>query len=466
LQLLNIHQAAQWINQGELSPFELTQALLRRIERLEPRINAFITLTPELALEQARLAEAELQRGELRGPLHGIPLALKDLYETAGVRTTAGSQFFRDFVPQTDSATVAKLKQAGVIILGKLNMHEIALGLTNENPHFGVCHNPWDLERITGGSSGGSAAALAAGFCLGALGSDTGGSIRVPAALCGVVGLKPTFGRVSLRGVIPLSNRLDHAGPMARCVKDLALLLQAMAGYDPEDPYCQDATVVDYSAQIEGGIKDWRVAFASGRYFQDIDLDVWARVESAARIFADLGASVEMVETPEFEEAAWANSVLVSADAAEFHKERLATRPDLFGADVRQRLSMGAVRPLSEYIQAGRVQAVFRRKMEAMLNRYDLLLLPTTAVPALELGREDAVQRASLLTRFTSPFNLSGIPALSLPCGFVVRDSVELPVGLQIVARPWAEARLLRGAFVYEQATGWHLRYPDFDEQM
>jgi aspartyl-tRNA(Asn)/glutamyl-tRNA(Gln) amidotransferase subunit A len=465
MELLNLtlHEAAKSIAQSNFSPVDLTQACLERIERLDGQLNTFITLTPELALEQARQAEAELRSGKSRGPLHGIPLALKDLYETAGIRTTAGSLFYRDFIPEVDAVAVVRLRQAGAILLGKLNMHEIALGLTNENPHFGFCRNPWNTSRITGGSSGGSGAALAAGLCLGSLGSDTGGSIRVPAALCGVVGLKPTYGRVSLRGVIPLSWNLDHAGPMARCVRDTALILQEIAGYDPDDPTSRDEAVADYLAGLEGGVRGWRIALADGDYFRSVDTGIWPLIEAAAGVFSSLGAHVESLDIPGFEEAAQANSNLVLADAAAFHHERLKNNPLDFGQDVRERLQMGAALALGDYIQARRTQVVFRRKMEALLTDYDLLLLPTVPMAALQIQQTQAVQRARWLTRFTSVFNLTGLPVLSLPCGFLEGEGTRLPVGLQIAARPWAEASLLRGAYAYEQAAGWLAFHPSLD---
>ncbi|HEX9029097.1 MAG TPA: amidase, partial [Anaerolineales bacterium] len=264
---LTITQASELIRKGELSPVDLTQAYLERIASLDPQVNSYITITADQALEQARQAEVEIQRGQDRGPLHGIPLALKDLYETRGVRTTAGSRFFADYVPEADAATVQKLHEAGAVLLGKLNMHEIALGVTNNNPHYGPCRNPWALDRSPGGSSGGSGAALAAGLCLGSLGSDTGGSIRIPASLCGVVGLKPTTGRISGRGLIPLSRNLDHPGPMGRCVRDAALLLETLAGYDPADPYSVNIPVSDYMQTLEGGLKGMRVALASDEFF-------------------------------------------------------------------------------------------------------------------------------------------------------------------------------------------------------
>jgi aspartyl-tRNA(Asn)/glutamyl-tRNA(Gln) amidotransferase subunit A len=455
---LTISQASKEIAARRLSPVELTQACLERVELHDQTLNCFITLTGESALRQAIQAEDEIRQGGWRGALHGIPLALKDLYETSGVRTTAGSRFFSDHVPDTDAFTVQKLKSAGAVLLGKLNMHEVALGVTNDNPHYGACRNPWDTSRVPGGSSGGSAAALAAGLCLGSLGSDTGGSIRIPSSLCGVVGLKPTYGRVSLRGVIPLSWNLDHAGPVARRVRDAAVLLQAVAGFDPADPASQDVAVDDYQAALEDGVRGWRVALAEGEYFAQADGAVLEAVITAARLFEELGAFVEQVELPELMDAAQANGLMVTSDAAAFHRERLQSRPQDFGADVLQRLQNGAAYTSSEYILARRTQSLLRRRLETFFTNYDVLLLPTTPIPAPEIQGADAVQRARLLTRFTAPFNLTGLPAMSLPCGFNVDG---LPIGLQIVAGPWKEAALLRAGYAYEQATDWHKRKPD-----
>ena len=443
-------QAAALLANGEISPVELVQAFLERIQQLEPQLNCFITLTPELALQQARQAEAELRAGEQRGPLHGIPMALKDLFETAGVRTTAGSSFFAEHVPEMDAAVVQKLRAAGAVLLGKLNMHEIALGVTNENPHFGATCNPWDLRCIPGGSSGGSGAALAAGLCLGSLGTDTGGSIRIPASLCGIVGLKPTRGRVSLRGVIPLSWNLDHVGPMARCVRDAALLLGVIAGYDADDPWSLDQPVDDYLDGLEGGVAGWRVALAADEYFTDpavVDAQVWQAVQGAAQAFERLGARVEQVDFPEARQAARANGLMTPSDGAAFHQERMQSNPDGFGTDVLRRLRTGAAYTSTEYILARKTQAQLRHAFCQFFNHYDLLLTPTTPVPALVRGSEDAVARARLLTRFTAPFNLTGLPALSVPCG-LTREG--LPVGLQLVGPPWSEQRLLRAGFAFE----------------
>lgn len=459
---LSLAQAAEWIRQRRLSPLELTQAHLERIQRVDAQINSYITVTAEAALQQARRAEQELQRGETvtghpLGPLHGVPLALKDLYETQGVRTTVGAKFFKDHIPVADAVAVVQLKAAGAILLGKTNLHEIALGLTNVNPHFGACHNPWALERVSGGSSGGSAAALAARLCLGALGTDTGGSIRVPAALCGVVGLKPTHGRVSLRGVIPLSWNLDHAGPMARGVLDVAMLLQVIAGYDADDPYSVDALVEDYCIGVRQGVQGWRIALADDDYFSRTAPEVLQVIQAAAQTFESLGARVEPTSFPDIHAAALANGMMVVSDAAAFHASRLLESPQDFGADVLQRLQSGAALPLKEYIQARRTQALLRRQFARFFERYDVLLMPTTPVAAPPIEGPDALELARLLTRYTAPFNLTGLPALSVPCGFTPEG---LPVGLQIIGPHWGEATVLRAGFAYEQATGWHHRKP------
>jgi aspartyl-tRNA(Asn)/glutamyl-tRNA(Gln) amidotransferase subunit A len=454
---LTISEAAGLISRRELSPVELAQAHLERIQRLQPRLNSFITVTTETALERARLLEDETHTGKIRGALHGIPLALKDLYETAGVRTTHGSTFYANYVPDADASVVEKLNAAGTVLLGKTNMHEIALGVTNVNPHYGPARNPWDPQRVTGGSSGGSAAALAAGMCMASLGSDTGGSIRIPASLCGVVGLKPTYGRVSLHGVIPLSWNLDHAGPMARSVRDVAILLDAIAGYDPNDPASADVPTGDYLAQMDGGIRGWKVALASDEFFTRADEQVLAALQAAAGVLAQLGAQVIPAELPEGHAAALANGNMVTSDAAAFHRLRLEENPNGFGNDVLQRLQMGAARTSSEYVLLRREQSRLRRLYERFFEGFDLLITPSTPVVAPPIEGPDAIEQARLLTRFTAPFNLTGLPALSLPCGF---SSDGLPIGLQIVGRPWAEAAVLRLAHAYEQATEWHLVRP------
>jgi aspartyl-tRNA(Asn)/glutamyl-tRNA(Gln) amidotransferase subunit A len=454
---LSLSQARHLLHNGDISALELTRAHLERIQQVDEKLNSFITITAEEALASAQHADQLAKTGQPSGALHGIPLALKDLYETSGVRTTAGLSFFVDNIPVSDAFTVHRLKQAGAILLGKLNMHEIALGTTNIQSYFGACHNPWDLHRSPGGSSGGSGAALAAGLCMGSLGSDTGGSIRIPSSICGVVGLKPTRGRVSLGGVIPLSWHLDHAGPLARHVQDVAILLQVIAGYDPGDPYSVDCPVDDYLESIEKGVGGWRVALADDEFFNEADPEVLDCVRQAARQFSDLGAQVESTLFPGARQAAVANGLMTMSDAVAFHHERIEQNPTGFSPETMNRLLIGKNTSLQDYIQARRTQSQARRQFAEFFERYDLLLTPTTPVIAPPLTGQDATSMARLLTRFTAPFNLSGLPAISVPCGFT---QAGLPVGLQIVGPPWAEGRLLRAAFAYEQATGWGQRKP------
>jgi aspartyl-tRNA(Asn)/glutamyl-tRNA(Gln) amidotransferase subunit A len=454
---LTIAEAADLLARREIASVELTEAHLRRIDAHDTHLNSFITITSDHALTQARAADAELTRGIRRGPLHGIPLALKDLYDTAGIRTTAGSTFFADRIPDTDARVVTLLYQAGAVLLGKLNMHEWALGVTNINPHYGPSRNPWDPSRITGGSSGGAAAALAAGLCMGALGSDTGGSIRIPASLCGIVGLKPTFGRVSLQGVIPLSWNLDHAGPMARTVTDAALLLQAIAGYDPDDPVSVALPVDNLLATLDAGVTGWRIALATDAHFGEADPEVISAVRRAATVFEELGARVEAVDLSQGREAAQMNALMTTSDAAAFHRDRLRDHPHRFGADVLARMERGAQFTSTEYILARRFQSEWRRRLERFFDQFDLLLTPATPITAPVIEGLDAIEAARQLTRCTAPFNLAGLPALSLPCGL---SAAGLPIGLQIVAAPWNEARVLRAGRAFENATQWHRQTP------
>ncbi len=465
LTAMTLIEAALAIQRGDTTSSALTQAYLDRIARVDGRLNSYLTVTGEAALRQAEQADEQRRSSRGRyelGALHGVPVALKDLFETAQVRTTAGSRFFADYIPEADAWVVQKLNQAGAVILGKTNMHEIALGLTNVNPHFGACHNPWALGRVTGGSSGGNGAALAARLAAGALGTDTGGSIRVPAALCGVVGLKPTRGRVSTRGVIPLSWNLDHVGPMARRVQDCALLLQVITGWDADDPYSSAQPGDDYLEEIGAGVGGWRIALADGEYFERSQPEVAQAVAQAAEVLRSLGAVVERAALPGLREAALANGLMTVADAAVFHADRLREAPQNFGEDVRNRLQTGRDLPLRDYVQARRTQAILRQQFSQFFTRYHALLLPTTPVIAPPIAGPNAVEMARLLTRYTAPFNLTGLPAISLPGGLAAipagddRGLVELPIGLQMVGPLWSEARLLRLAYAYQEATSWH----------
>ncbi len=457
LTALTLTEAASLISRGEISPVELVREHLARIETLDSTLKCFITLTADAALEQARAAESDIRRGDYRGMLHGIPIGIKDLFETRGTRTTAGSRQLANYLPTEDATVVRKLSAAGAISLGKLNMHEWAMGATNINPYYGMTRNPWDVACITGGSSGGSASALSAQLCMGALGTDTGGSIRTPASLCGVVGLKPTYGRVSLRGVIPLSWSLDHAGPMARRVADVACLFQAMAGYDPADPYSLPVPADDTAIQFDGDVVGWRIALAVGAHIDQAETEVRQAVQAAASIFEQLGAVVTPVEPPLIAEARQTNPIISACDAAAFHRERLQSAPEEFGADVLARLKQGEAYAAVDYVLARRRQAEIRRTFEQFFEQYDLLLLPTNASTAFRPDDPDFERLRVTLPHFVTPFNLTGLPALSLPCGFSTRG---LPIGLQIVGAPWSEARILRAAYTYEQVTPWHLRTP------
>ncbi len=446
---LSVSEALHLMQEGKLSPRTLANACSHQIESLNPQLNAFITVLD--------VNIGGSQKASFTQPLGGIPIAIKDLFETQGIRTTAGSKFFEDYIPAEDSVVVKKLKEAGAIIMGKTNTHEIALGVTTVNPHFGACHNPWDQNRIPGGSSGGSAVAVASGMVLAALGTDTGGSIRIPASLCGVIGLKPTFGRVSVRGVFPLSWNLDHVGPLTRSVTDAALILQIIAGYDPDDPYSINQPVDDYLAAVENGVKDRRVALAVGNYLGEADPEVLDAVNQAAHEFEKLGAKVEKVDMSFLQTAALANSLMTPADGAAYHHQRLSEHPDWFGADVRQRLETGLNVTSTEYIMARRTQTEVKHRLGRFFEQYDLLLLPSTPIPAPFIEGNDAIEQAQRLTRFTSPFNLTGLPALSVPCGFTKSG---LPIGLQIVSRAWNETAVLQAGRAYERETDWCIRLP------
>jgi aspartyl-tRNA(Asn)/glutamyl-tRNA(Gln) amidotransferase subunit A len=458
---LSLLGAAQRVAAGDVSPVELTAACLERIATVDPDVNAFITVTGDGAMREARAIELAVARGEARGRLAGVPIALKDLFDTSGVRTTAGSRFFGGRVPDGDAAVVERLRGAGAIVLGKLNMHEWALGVTNVNPHYGACRNPRAVDRITGGSSGGSAAALAAGMCFGALGSDTGGSIRIPASLCGVVGCKPTYGRVSLRGVVPLSWSLDHAGPMARDVSDVALMLEIIAGHDRADPGSADRPTDDYTSGLDAGVNGVRLGVIADEWLGEIEPEVRAAVRQAIDVLASAGASVEELAAPELPEAARLNGLVTTADAATFHRERMEQSPEGFGQDVLTRLRRGAAYGATEYAQARRQQTVLRHTFSSWFaghgGAFDAVLLPTTPCAAPRIEGLDAVAMAPVLTRLTAPFNFTGLPALSVPCG---ETSEGLPVGLQIVGAPWTERRVLQVGRAYELAAARNVSRP------
>ncbi len=462
---LTVTSASHAIWAKKLSPLELTEAYLARIERLNGKVNAYVTVTAERAREEARRATEDIAAGRYRGPLHGIPIAHKDLFATAGVRTTAGSKIFANHVPKADSTVVRRLSEAGAVLLGKLNTHEFAYGVTTDNPHFGKTRNPWDLDRSPGGSSGGSGAAIVAGLALATTGTDPGGSIRIPSSVCGCVGLKPTYGRVSKAGVFPLSYFFDHPGPITHSVEDAALLLQAMAGYDPDDAASVRAPVDDYLKELRGGVKGLRVGVPRRYFYDRLDDEVRAALEAAIRTFGELGATVVDVEIPGVEEVILPLFAIVQAEALDIHAESLAKRRSDIGADVLALLDQPV--PTSIDLARGlRASYLLVEKMRRALEGVDVLVTATTPIPAVRFGqetvllggREDPTIFAMIVC--TAPFNATRLPALSLPCGFT---KSSLPIGLQIVGRPFDEATVLRTGASYEQATGWHLQRPKLD---
>lgn len=443
---LTIADASELLRRKQISPVELTSACLDQIERLNPTINAFITVMRDSALAEARAAEAEINAGHWRGPLHGIPIGLKDLIDTAGVKTTCGSALFADRVPTEDAYIVQCLRRAGAVLIGKQNLQEFAYGGTSTSSFFGPVHNPWDLERIAGGSSGGSAAAVATGMCFGAIGTDTGGSVREPAAFCGIVGLKPTYGRVSTRGVFPLSISLDHVGPLCRNVRDTALLLQVIAGYDKLDPASVDWPVDSYTDALTSHTKS-RIGIVRRPFFDDLDMDIAAAIDEALKQIDNFAADVFDVELPP------TPSALQAPEVYAVHAKYFATSPELYGRWIQERLKQAAAVDTVAYVEARQHLDRVRRSIDEVFSEVDFLITPTTPVPPITI--EEALHMSpdpagELWLRNTRPFNVYGLPAISVPCGLT---RAGLPIGLQIAGPRFGEARLLTFAFAFEQAT-------------
>jgi aspartyl-tRNA(Asn)/glutamyl-tRNA(Gln) amidotransferase subunit A len=451
----------------KVSAVELTEAVLARIDQVEGRVNAYITLMAEPAMEAARRCDAELAAGQAVGPLHGIPLALKDLYDTAGVRTTAGSKILGQRVPERDATTVARLRAAGAVIIGKTNMNEFAAGATTENPHYGDTHNPWGLSRVAGGSSGGSAAAVAAGMAILSTGSDTGGSVRIPAALCGVVGLKPSFGRISCHGLIPLSWELDHPGPITRTVYDAALVLGVVAGWDASDPRTLRQPVPDYAQSLDSekvrGVRGMRIGVDPEFAFTGVTAPVRTVFEAALNVLTHLGAEVIEVSIPRASQGLDAALTILKAESAAYHAEWLRARPEDYDPSVLARLQGGVSVTGIDYANAQRLRRELTRDFELLFEEVDLFATPMCGTTAPKVGQKHVVSEGqeipvlTAMTRLSRVFNLTGLPAISLPCGF---DHQGLPVGLQLAGPRWDELAVLRAAHAYEQATDWHEQRP------
>jgi aspartyl-tRNA(Asn)/glutamyl-tRNA(Gln) amidotransferase subunit A len=453
---LTISEAGRRIAARELSPVELTRAYLERIERLNPRVNAYITVTAEQALAQARALEAELAGGKSRGPLHGVPLALKDNIDTAGVLTTAASAVYAERVPAADAPVVTRLRDAGAVLLGKLNMHEFAYGGTCVVSHYGPVHNPWNLDYTPGGSSGGSAAAVAARLCAGALGTDTAASIRFPAACCGVVGLKATHGLASIRGIVPLSVLHDHVGPLARSVEDCALIMDALTGFDPLD---------DVSIRVERGalhasagdsVAKLRIGTPRAPFYEGLDPEVATAVERALGVLRGLTAATTDVELPDI---GYAYTVL-GAETYEYHAQMLAdpAKRALYSPITLMRIESGANVTTNDYIASRRRMTIARNTIDDVFKKVDVLVTPTFMQPPPTVAASLASPPDERgMIRNTLPFNVLGIPTISVPCGFT---RAGLPIGLQVTGPRLGEARVYALAHAYEQATDWHRREP------
>ena len=459
-------ELAHLVASREVSPVEVTQAHLDRIARLDPKLNAYVTVTADLALAAARVAEAAVVAGRPLGSLHGVPFGLKDVFDTKGVRTTAGSRILAERIPDADATVTRRLVEAGGILLGKLQMVEFAFGADGVNDRYGTPWNPWDMaiHRVCGGSSSGAGAAVAAGMCPGALGSDTGGSVRIPASLCGLSGLKPTYGRVSRAGVLPLAWTMDHVGPMTRTAGDLALMLGVIAGPDPLDATSSEVPVPDYVAALSGEVDGIRVGVLREYFVDDAAPEQRAAVEAAGQTLEGLGATIEDTQLPAMPMSVAAKQTVLAPEAYAYHEAWLKTRAAEYGSAVRARILAGAFVTGTEYVNGQRLRTLLRNDIDRLLARYDVLLAPSTAFAAppvaektVELGGQ-SVPVAMNLSRYTGVFNLSGHPAASVPCGFTAEG---LPIGLQIVGRWFDESTVLRVADAYQRATDWHARRPD-----
>jgi aspartyl-tRNA(Asn)/glutamyl-tRNA(Gln) amidotransferase subunit A len=460
---LSAGELARLVENRDVSPVEIIEAHLARIGQTDGALNSFITLLPEQARAAARRAESEIRAGRYLGPLHGIPVGLKDLFNTGGVRTTSGSRVFDTFVPQRDCTVAARFHQAGAILLGKLNLHPLAYGPTGENPDYGHMHNPWNPDLITGGSSGGSGSATAAGQCTITMGSDTGGSVRIPAALCGIVGLKPTYGLVSRYGLTPLSWSMDHPGPMVRTVEDAALTMNAIAGYDPNDAASARVDLPDYTSALNRGVRGLRIGIPREFFEAPLDPEVAAAVGRAINRLGELGATTTEVSFPMFQHSQAISGTILMAEAAACHRELLAREGNKLYPPVRLRLEAGLFITAVDYLKAQQARSVFNREARQLLGEVDLLAGPAEPVTAPLILAEEvqagdrSIGTTAALTQYTRPYNITGFPAITVPCGF---SQAGLPIGLQLAGRPFDELTVLRAAHAYEQSTDWHRRRP------
>ncbi len=464
---LSATELASLIKSKQVSPVEATEAYLERIPQVDSHLNSYITVTQERAMADAHLAEQEISSGTYRGPMHGIPVAVKDQFYTKGILTTGGSSILKDFVPDEDATVMTKLDQAGAVLLGKLNLSEFAMGDSFHHP-YGRPRNPWDLARNPGTSSSGSGAATAAFLCATSLGEDTAGSIRGPASFCGLVGIRPSWGRVSRYGVLGASWSMDRVGPISRTVADCAMTLGAIAGHDPKDGYTWDVPVPDYLASLEGGIQGLRVGVISERVHTDaVEPEVRDLVVKAISQLGELGAAVEEINIPLTADSAAISTAVVYADASAAHHDGIRKNLAEYDHNIQLRLLTGAILPAQAHQKALRLRHMLRQQILDALEKVDVLVMPSSSIPASLIPekagiecKEEFKEMLGGRRSFTAPFNLSNVPALSINCGFT---SDNLPVGLQIAGRPFDEATVFRVAHAYEQATDWHTRRPTLE---
>lgn len=457
---LDLATASRLIATRKLSAVELTRLMLERVARLDPKLNAYVAVLAGPAREQAAVLDAELSAGRNRGPLHGLTVAVKDLIHVAGARTTGGSRSMGDYVAAEDAACVAKLRAAGAVILGKLHTHELAGGATSESELYGRARNPWHLDYIPGGSSGGSGIATAAGLVHAALGTDTGGSVRMPAAFCGVTGFKGTFGRISRRGVLSRSWTMDHVGSLARSVRDAALVYQCMVGHDPADPYSCNRPAPEVLSHLDQSVRGLRVGVVTGAFFEaGLDPQIGDAFERAVATLRSFGATLSNVTFKLAAEAQAAGTIITIAEAAAAQDEVMRSRPEELGPDIRRQLRMAEFISARQYLRALRVRVVVQQELEKIFESVDALITPTTAALPTRSDGETSAESLTLFARYTRPFSMPGLPAISVPAGFSVEG---LPIGLQVVGRPFDEATVLRIAHAYEQATEWHFQHPAF----
>ncbi len=482
LPFLKIREVSELIKKKEVSPVELTQAILERIEEVDRRLNSFITVLPDRAINCAKEAEKNILYGNYLGTLHGVPIGLKDIFCMKGVRTTCGSKILDNFISPYDATVTQKLKNAGAVIVGKNNMDEFAMGSSTENSYYGPARNPWDLERVPGGSSGGSAASVAASLCFASMGTDTGGSIRQPAALCGVVGLKPTYGRVSRFGMIAFASSLDQGGPITKTVEDTALMLDVIAGKDSRDSTSVDSAVPDYSNCLREGIKGIKIGVPKEYFIKGIDNEVEEAVKRAITMVEDLGCTVEEISLPHTKHAVSAYYLLAPSEASSnlarydgvkygfrvsdsdnLMEMYFKTRAAGFGREVKRRIMIGTYALSSGYydayyLKAQRVRTLIKDDFDEAFKKVDVIMTPTSPEPAFKIGEKtDDPLKMYLSDIFTIPCNLAGLPGISIPCGFT---SGGLPIGLQILGKPFDEETLLRVAYYYEQHTEWKDKRP------